>query len=54
MLREVGAVSGVGQKICEAIASNTEETFQKVFETLDNRLPFVARQNESHFENFLN
>lgn len=41
-------------KIRHAVESITEETLQKVFKNIENRLSFVIRQNGGHFENLLN
>ena len=41
-------------KISLAIATIMEETLQKVFKNIENRLSFVIRQNGGHLENLLN
>jgi len=40
-------------KIRQAIASITQDTLEKVYENLENRLSFVIRQNGGHFENLM-
>ena len=40
--------------IRHVVESVTEETLQKVFKNIENRLSFVIRQNGGHFENLLN